>query len=604
MGIKNYLFFLLVFFISFTSTIYAQILSIKFQAKLNTDLPKGETVCVYLLEREGMGEEVVFPLTHLSGNNWETTLEFSDGWLSIGATYHYKYCRNYIYNGADEIINGDWQLLREITIQENNTVLADTIKEWKWWPNDGQIPDIDTSQYCHTPPANLPDSTFHCGIELPDYWMHNFIYSVPKTFDRIKDVAKANYIEYNPVPEITQFYPMPIIDKEGNNGTSDTDLIAIITEAKKRGLKIYLDPFPWAFMPDSSANYHSNEWWIAYEKQWRPIILDYAQISQDYGIDVLTFGMWPNRWSISQEEAPIVDSLAQKLLTDVKQIYTGKIAVEFTPWGPDLELYNKGDYLKFNIAAHWPIHLGSSKNPTLDEILTNLNSVLDELYMHGAEKWNKEILLSQIAASSYDGTVLNQPDWESQLYYFPNDPNVPVDLQEQADVYEIFLQAFTARDWIVGVYSFNYNYWNSLDKAPSIRSKPAEQVLAKWYKWINPKGITDVKSTVNQPERFELFQNYPNPFNPSTNIKYTIPYLIERNSISSQNNDRFGELFYNVTLKIYDILGREIATLINKRQKPGNYEIEFNATNLVSGIYLYQLRVGDLVKSRKMILLK
>jgi len=68
----------------------------------------GETICVYLLEREGMREEVVVPLTYLSDDTWETTLEFSDGWLSIGATYHYKYCRNYVYNGADEIVNGNY----------------------------------------------------------------------------------------------------------------------------------------------------------------------------------------------------------------------------------------------------------------------------------------------------------------------------------------------------------------------------------------------------------------------------------------------------------------------------------------------------------------
>jgi len=602
---KNILSMLLVF-TSLTSTIFSQSPTITFNAKINCDMPSDETLCVYLLEREGM-EQKVFPLIKKSDGTWETTLQFDDGWLSVGVTYQYKYCRNYVYYGADEIVDNDEAAYRTFTMDNNNTVTVDTIWEWKWWPSDGQIPDIDTSQYIYNPPDNLPDSTFHCGIELPDYWDHNFIYSVPQTLDRIVSVAKAKYIEYNPVPEITQFYPTPIIDKEGINGTSDADLISIITEIKKRGLKIYLDPFPWTFLPDSSASYHPDEWWIAYEKQWRPIILDYAQISQDYGIDVLTFGMWPNRWSLSNEEAPIVDSLAQKLLNDVKQIYTGKIAIEFTPWGPDLNLYNQGDYLKFNIAAYWPVHLGSSKNPTLDEILTNLNSVLDELYINGAEKWNKPILLSQIAAASYDGMVLNQPDWQTQLYYYPNDPNVPIDLQEQADVYEAYLQAFTTRDWIAGVYSFNYNYWNSLDKAPSIRSKPAEQVVAKWYKWISPEDITNIKDDITLPNDFKLFQNYPNPFgkaipsgNPSTTIKYSItnPY------ISSQEGKELSNRNVLVTLKVYNVLGQEVATLVNEQQSTGNYEVKFDAGNLGSGIYFYKLAVGNFNDTKKMMLLK
>lgn len=85
---------------------------------------------------------------------------------------------------------------------------------------------------------------------------------------------------------------------------------------------------------------------------------------------------------------------------------------------------------------------------------------------------------------------------------------------------------------------------------------------------------------------YTLGQNYPNPFNPSTKIKFTIP--------------KTG----NVSLKIYDILGREIKTLINKEMQPGIYDIEFNAVNLPSGVYFYQLKVGSYVETKKMILLK
>ena len=85
---------------------------------------------------------------------------------------------------------------------------------------------------------------------------------------------------------------------------------------------------------------------------------------------------------------------------------------------------------------------------------------------------------------------------------------------------------------------------------------------------------------------FYLSEAYPNPFNPVTQIKYSIV----DNGI--------------VTLKIYDVLGREIATLVNEEKAAGNYEVRFDASQLSSGIYLYTLQVGNFTQTRKMILLK
>jgi hypothetical protein len=96
------------------------------------------------------------------------------------------------------------------------------------------------------------------------------------------------------------------------------------------------------------------------------------------------------------------------------------------------------------------------------------------------------------------------------------------------------------------------------------------------------------------PAKFELFQNYPNPFNLSTIIKYSIPSLNDTNSAATTH----------VELKVYDILGREIKTLKNEAQPPGNYQIIFNAGNLASGVYIYSIKAGDFYKSRKFILLK
>lgn len=97
------------------------------------------------------------------------------------------------------------------------------------------------------------------------------------------------------------------------------------------------------------------------------------------------------------------------------------------------------------------------------------------------------------------------------------------------------------------------------------------------------------------PKAFSLSQNYPNPFNPSTKIKFEIPDQV-------RNDSRL------VTLKVYDILGNEIVTLVNEEKQAGTYEVEFDASsgirNLVSGIYFYQLKAGNYIETKKMILLK
>ncbi len=84
-------------------------------------------------------------------------------------------------------------------------------------------------------------------------------------------------------------------------------------------------------------------------------------------------------------------------------------------------------------------------------------------------------------------------------------------------------------------------------------------------------------------------QNYPNPFNPSTKIKFTIPSVIASETKQSQL----------VTLKIFDVLGREVATLVNEEKPAGSYEFEFSADRLTSGIYFYKLQAGSFVRNKE-----
>ena len=97
---------------------------------------------------------------------------------------------------------------------------------------------------------------------------------------------------------------------------------------------------------------------------------------------------------------------------------------------------------------------------------------------------------------------------------------------------------------------------------------------------------TTIEVEINAPTKFTVEQNYPNPFNPSTKIEYSIP----------QSAD--------VTLKIFNTLGEEIETLVNEVKPAGTYELNWNASNLPSGVYFYRLQANDFIQTNKMILLK
>lgn len=98
--------------------------------------------------------------------------------------------------------------------------------------------------------------------------------------------------------------------------------------------------------------------------------------------------------------------------------------------------------------------------------------------------------------------------------------------------------------------------------------------------------VTGVVESQILPERFELMQNYPNPFNPATIIRFQIP-----------NSN-------HVTLKVHDLLGREVATLVNEEKQAGNHEVTWNAAEFASGIYFYQLKAGGYNATRKMFLIR
>jgi hypothetical protein len=141
-------------------------------------------------------------------------------------------------------------------------------------------------------------------------------------------------------------------------------------------------------------------------------------------------------------------------------------------------------------------------------------------------------------------------------------------------------------DWLVPQISSNHclirvgNYPCAYDKSDSL------------FTISYPVSVEDQSA----PAFFSLKQNYPNPFNSSTTIKFTI-------SPARTKLYAGGDLLFTI-LKVYDVLGNEVATLVDEYKSAGGYEVDFNSSNLSSGMYLYRLQAGSFVEAKKMILLK
>ena len=187
---------------------------------------------------------------------------------------------------------------------------------------------------------------------------------------------------------------------------------------------------------------------------------------------------------------------------------------------------------------------------------------------------------------------------ENVLYPFNGDPVTNegwVRHQWQGDVYMLSSTGpFDLRKdepveiWAAFVVGRGIDSLNSITVAREI-----DDYVQKYYEanFDETKVSVKEKKVVELPNNFRLEQNYPNPFNPSTIIKYKIPDQVRNDNVL-------------VELKVFDVLGREVATLVNKEQQAGSYEVQFDASSLTSGIYFYKLQSGGFVESRKMVLLK
>ncbi|MEW6506106.1 MAG: T9SS type A sorting domain-containing protein [Bacteroidota bacterium] len=217
-------------------------------------------------------------------------------------------------------------------------------------------------------------------------------------------------------------------------------------------------------------------------------------------------------------------------------------------------------YLQSNYPHPWEmfdltdsIYVSNSGTKTLV-----VDSILTKKYFHYFLKvFNKENIEKSDYISRYSTIFpIEIPPKDSALFVF-------------CFIVPITKMGYSTEMWSDSLFIFN----NS-------NNKPIETIA------VFHDILLDIDDNQEFPTTYNLFQNYPNPFNPTTRIKYSIP-----------NSEK-------VLLKVYDVLGREVETLLNKYETAGTHEIEFNGINLTSGLYFYKITSGNYSETRKMILLR
>jgi hypothetical protein len=226
--------------------------------------------------------------------------------------------------------------------------------------------------------------------------------------------------------------------------------------------------------------------------------------------------------------------------------------------------------------------------------------------LHITRNYNGQYTNQTGVHSRYESSLIG--DFQSQIIYDGDSLQYIENLSDFVFnmLYENYqyVDSVLYADSVAEAYAGNHNtttYYNKFWEIAKnftigLFQKASYRIACVIYtEWIDAGGLTDIADNKNDIlSGFNLSQNYPNPFNPSTTIKYSIPSVIASGTKQSQL----------VTLKVYDLLGNEVVTLVNEEKPSGSHEVYFNGANLSSGIYFYKLQAGSFIETRKMVLLK
>ncbi len=299
-------------------------------------------------------------------------------------------------------------------------------------------------------------------------------------------------------------------------------------------------------------------------------------------------------------------------------IYQNKIPIEF---------FTNTEVESYSISKNDSILISESISEKYftNELTLEPNEAIEDIQIvFNFFDLNDDTLKSETISILNSNTEIDLPEITIELnpeYLVPGNPtyiNLQVTTNDQFSIENNTIQyvlhphvGFSPGNAKSMIMSFTDNQWSYLDyfdipqetKVATFgagftinygvfKKRIANQKILIYGDWADPIAASELITGVKSDQKLntscdsQLFQNHPNPFNPITNVKYTVP-----------------KASY-ISIKIYNVLGKEVAVLVNEFKPVGNYEIEFNGKNLSSGIYFYKLQAGSYLETKKMVLLR
>ncbi len=327
---------------------------------------------------------------------------------------------------------------------------------------------------------------------------------------------------------------------------------------------------------------------------WENKFKHYYEYNSNNDVTVLLTQMWNDTTKVWENMMNLIINYDDnfKITSDFTEVWSD------TGWSPlfrEYYYYNEVDSCKGRLSQMWMgneyvdweriTYKYNDKNLKIEE--------LDESWVFFQSKWMNSLRYKYEYNTNNQVIVKYDEQWdlssgERNIY-----KKISTTYNEKL-IAEELTQEWKESNWVntdLDTYAYEDNQitvmlWQKWD-----------DVNDNWYnfqRWTNEYGTAvSVENEKGIPAEFSLSQNYPNPFNPTTTIKYSIPAVDENSSSAT-----------NVIIKVYDILGKEITTLVNQTQNPGQYKVTFNAVNLPSGLYFYRLQVGNNILTKKCLLIK
>jgi hypothetical protein len=430
------------------------------------------------------------PMLRLGANEWFFTLH---GPLEAAGNLGYRYCRNFACGSADDAETaGDLTVGRPVTPSVALQDIRDTVTAWQWWggepePTTVVAPDL----------VALPG--FEAGVEIAPRYRPSW----PAIFDRAAgEIASggANGIVLTPAWTLGESAPLPSIAFDPSRTPFRPDLRQLIADSLEAGLQVSIRP---SLVPTSgdlhawwSSAPRDSAWWDSWFEGYRSLALTYARLAAETGASRLILGgteaapglpggTLPDGSPTSVP--PDAEELWRALLSDVREAYAGRLAFEIDFTGASPRVPTFLDAVD-EVYVYWHVPLGDGPDASLAEMQSAAGRALDELL--GSRSLQGIPIVLSVEYLSLDGSAMACAPYPDGTCRPPEsfdlgavvDPDLTLDLEEQARAFNAVIAEAYARPEIEGLYARRYNPEAALhDLSASINGKPAQDVLWYWF---------------------------------------------------------------------------------------------------------------------------